>query len=439
MKTLFHTLLALTLSVSAFAGQIGPYSYTYGTTPVSAPVTAINPPPGSTVIATDTGTYYRKVGALGDNSASAYAVDAVQLITTSTPLTGATVTASNAKADETVIITPAGTIAALTFVFPSDTNSRIGQQITLQSSQIVTTLTLTKGGQTITDPAGTALAANVPQRWIKTAASTWVRMSNVATDSGVVLTASVITNGLTASGSAANDFSASTGTFLTSSGTNTFSGTGVIAANKSWSVTAGTTAFDLSNGTGVFKSTTGANTLSGAVTVNDATTPSITLASGKTNTGFVTINGKTSGGLKFIAADSAAQTVTVSLAAQTTGAATLSIADQGGVASTISSCSTATLTAGATPAFAPGSNISTYLLTPAQDETIAATTTGAVAGKTYHIRVLTSGTSTYTLTFGSNFKSTGTLATGATSAKTFVVSFLFDGSNFVEVARTTAM
>lgn len=100
---------------------------------------------------------------------------------------------------------------------------------------------------------------------------------------------------------------------------------------------------------------------------------------------------------------------------------------------------TATLTAGATPAFAPGSSTSCYLLTPGEDETINATTTGAVAGRSYFIRILTSGTTSRTLTFGTNFKSTGTLATGTTTAKTFVVQFIFDGTNFCEVSRTTAM
>src|SRR6185312_8415922 len=83
--------------------------------------------------------------------------------------------------------------------------------------------------------------------------------------------------------------------------------------------------------TGTFITSTGANTLSGATTINDATTPSLTLASGKTNTGFVLINGKTSGGLKFLPADASAQTVTVSLAAQTVGASTLTLPDMANV------------------------------------------------------------------------------------------------------------
>jgi len=106
------------------------------------------------------------------------------------------------------------------------------------------------------------------------------------------LTAPVISTGLTASGSASNDFSGSTGAFLTSSG---------------------------------------ANTLSGAVTVADATTPSITLASGKTNTGFLLINGKTSGSFKILPADATAQAVVMSIAAQTSGGSTLTIPDLAGV------------------------------------------------------------------------------------------------------------
>lgn len=88
--------------------------------------------------------------------------------------------------------------------------------------------------------------------------------------------------------------------------------------------------FDFSTGTGTFLTSTGANTLSGAVTVNDATTPSITLASGKTNTGFLLINGKTSGSTKIITADATAQAVVISTAAQTTGGCTLTIPDQAG-------------------------------------------------------------------------------------------------------------
>jgi len=106
---------------------------------------------------------------------------------------------------------------------------------------------------------------------------------------------------------------------------------------------------------------------------------------------------------------------------------------------TISLHSKSVLTPGSTVSFAPASSVSCYTLTPAQAETINAVTTGAVAGRTYTLVVTTSGTSSYTLTFSTNFKTTGTLATGTTSAKVFVITFIFDGTNFNEVSRTTAM
>lgn len=122
-----------------------------------------------------------------------------------------------------------------------------------------------------------------------------VTLTGTQTVSNKTLTAPIVAGGMTASGSAPNTFAGSTGTFVTS---------------------------------------TGANTLSGATTINDATTPSLTTASGKVNTGFVTISGKTSGALKFTTSDATAQTVTVSLAAQTMGAATLTIPNLAGTSGT---------------------------------------------------------------------------------------------------------
>lgn len=97
------------------------------------------------------------------------------------------------------------------------------------------------------------------------------------------------------------------------------------------------------------------------------------------------------------------------------------------------------ITPGATPSWTPGASRALSTLTPGEDETIAAVTTGAVKGKTYYIEVVTSGSTSRTITFGSNFKTTGTLATGVTTAKTFLLAFVFDGTNFVEVSRTTEM
>jgi hypothetical protein len=100
---------------------------------------------------------------------------------------------------------------------------------------------------------------------------------------------------------------------------------------------------------------------------------------------------------------------------------------------------TAALAAGSAVSFAPASSVSCYTLVPAQDETVNAVTTGAISGRFYALVVTTSGTTSYTLTFATAFKTTGTLATGTTTGKVFVINFLFDGTNFNEVSRTTAM
>lgn len=94
------------------------------------------------------------------------------------------------------------------------------------------------------------------------------------------------------------------------------------------------------------------------------------------------------------------------------------------------------ITAGATPAInADLGNV--WTLTPGEGETISVS--GGSPGERYSLVVTTSGTSSYTLTFGTGFKTTGTLATGTSDAKVFVVSFVHDGISFKETGRTTAM
>lgn len=78
-----------------------------------------------------------------------------------------------------------------------------------------------------------------------------------------------------------------------------------------------------------------------------------------------------------------------------------------------------------------------FTLTPTASETLTASS--APVGAVIYLVVTTSGVTSYTLTFGTNFKSTGTLATGTSTGKVFVVTFVGDGTNMNEVARTTAM
>lgn len=77
--------------------------------------------------------------------------------------------------------------------------------------------------------------------------------------------------------------------------------------------------------------------------------------------------------------------------------------------------------------------------TPTEATTI--TPINLAPGQRITIHFLTSGTSSYTVTFGSPFKTTGTLATGTSDAKYFAVSFTCNsaGTLLIEDSRTTAM
>lgn len=85
--------------------------------------------------------------------------------------------------------------------------------------------------------------------------------------------------------------------------------------------------------TGAQTYTAGNLAVVGSITSSDATTPILATATGKTNTGYLSLTGKTSGSLKVLPADAMAQIVTIAPAAQTGGAATLTIQDQAGVSS----------------------------------------------------------------------------------------------------------
>lgn len=61
------------------------------------------------------------------------------------------------------------------------------------------------------------------------------------------------------------------------------------------------------------------------------------------------------------------------------------------------------------------------------------------AGSRRTLIVLTSGTSSYVLTFGTGFKTTGTLTTGTTSVRRFIVDFISDGTYLIETGRTVAI
>ncbi len=82
-------------------------------------------------------------------------------------------------------------------------------------------------------------------------------------------------------------------------------------------------------------------------------------------------------------------------------------------------------------------NTSCFTITPTGDCTFNAA--GGIAGQRCVFVVTTSGTTNWTLTFGSNFKTTGTLLTGILSGKVYAIEFVYDGTNWNETSRTIAM
>lgn len=95
-----------------------------------------------------------------------------------------------------------------------------------------------------------------------------------------------------------------------------------------------------------------------------------------------------------------------------------------------------TVLAAGTNAMALAANINVQV-TPNANATF--TTTVPSAGIRCNLLILTSGASSYTITFGTGFRSTGTLATGVTTARYFMLQFISDGTTLVECSRTTAM
>lgn len=76
-------------------------------------------------------------------------------------------------------------------------------------------------------------------------------------------------------------------------------------------------------------------------------------------------------------------------------------------------------------------------LTPTGACTLNATL--GARGDTCAFVITTSGTSSYIVTWGTGFKVNGTLTTGTVTAKKFVVSFVHNGTEWIETGRTVAM
>lgn len=83
--------------------------------------------------------------------------------------------------------------------------------------------------------------------------------------------------------------------------------------------------------------------------------------------------------------------------------------------------------------------MSSEILTCTPTGAMTINATGGAAGQRITFVFLTSGVTSFTITFNTNFIKTGTLATGTTTARRFCVSWVYDGSLWLETGRTAAM
>jgi len=96
--------------------------------------------------------------------------DVVQPVT---PTTGQTVQMTDDSRNGTLVLSPAGTLATLTVVLPSDANSVVGQYRSVSSTKAITLLTV--NGATTIFNAPTVMSAGDLVTFKKTAPNTWMR------------------------------------------------------------------------------------------------------------------------------------------------------------------------------------------------------------------------------------------------------------------------
>lgn len=132
-------------------------------------------------------------------------------------------------------------------------------------------------------------------------------------------------------------------------------------------------------------------------------------------------------GTNVLAPNGSAASLTSIPVDQATG--TLPFANGGRVGSAATSATSGTMTV----------NMTTAVITITPTGACTFNASGGVVGQIITFAITTSGTSSFTLTFGTNFRKVGTLATGTTSARFFSVSFIcINGTIWQEIGRTAA-
>lgn len=139
-------------------------------------------------------------------------------------------------------------------------------------------------------------------------------------------------------------------------------------------------------------------------------------------------------GTNYLAPNGSAASLTSfpTLNQNTTGTASnvtsvVSFANGGISASAATSATTGTMTV----------NMTTSIVTITPTGACTFNASGGVAGQVITFAITTSGTSSFVLTWGTNFRKVGTLATGTVSARFFSVTFIcINGTTWQEIGRT---
>lgn len=182
----------------------------------------------------------------------------------------------------------------------------------------------------------------------------------------------------------------------------------------------------------------------GTVVASNTTTPHIDITAGSTNTGYFLVNGKTSGSLKITTVDAAARAITLSLAAQTVGIATLTIPDMANTNKTIAWLESPVFTTpniGAATATTINGNTfttGTGVLTIAASKTLTISNTLTFAGtdgKGINVGAATTGK--ILIGDGTNMVlSANTFPNASATTRKIIVS---DGTNWVASTETYAV
>ena len=179
-------------------------------------------------------------------------------------------------------------------------------------------------------------------------------------------------------------------------------------------------------------------TLGGNIATANSVTTSGNFALTLTTTAATNVTLPTTGTLATLAGSETLTAKTINLASNTlTGTlAQFNTAMSNGRFTGMTTPATFTPTAAAPGAVGFSESNTFAVVTP--NATGTYTTTVPAAGVVCTLMVLTSGVTSFTLTFGTGFRPTGTLATGTVTAKYFTLMFISDGTSLVEISRTAA-